>query len=392
MTIREVLRAHPRAQHLRRAGGRGRSQLVGIVTTATCASRLKLDEPVRNVMTPKDRLVTVREGAPKDEVLRLLHKHRIEKVLVVNDDVRSCAGLITVKDIQKATRHPARRQGQQRAPARRRGGRRRRRHRGARRGAGRRRRGRDRRRHRARPLAGRARPRRRGSRSTSRTCRSSAATSPPATPRCALVEAGADAVKVGIGPGSICTTRIVAGVGVPQITAVDDGRRGAEGPRPADRRRRHPLLGRHRQGDRRRRATRDDRRPVRRHRGGAGRGRAVPGPQLQELPRHGLARRDGARLARTATSRTRRDAEKLVPEGIEGRVPYAARCAASSTSSSAACAPRWATSAARPSRRCARKPQFVRVTGAGMRESHVHDVQITKEAPNYRDLSCRGRA
>ena len=143
----------------------------------------------------------------------------------------------------------------------------------------------------------------------------------------ALVEAGADAVKVGIGPGSICTTRIVAGVGVPQIMAIDNVATALQRQRrAADRRRRHPLLRRHRQGHRRRRRTRDDGRHVRRHRRGAGRDHPVPGPQLQELPRHGLASAPCSRAAPTATSRktTRNNpnADKLVPEGIEGRVPY----------------------------------------------------------------------
>ena len=115
----------------------------------------------------------------------------------------------------------------------------------------------------------------------------------------ALVEAGADAVKVGIGPGSICTTRIVTGVGVPQIMAIDAVAKALAGQRrAADRRRRHPLLGRPRQGHRRRRRQRDDGRRVRRHRRGAGRGHPVPGPHLQELPRHGLDRRDAAGLGR----------------------------------------------------------------------------------------------
>jgi IMP dehydrogenase len=153
-------------------------------------------------------------------------------------------------------------------------------------------------------------------------CRSSAATSSPATPRWRCVDAGADAVKVGVGPGSICTTRIVAGVGVPQITAIGDGRRGAAGPHPADRRRRHPLLRRHRQGAGRRRLTRDDRRPVRRHRGGA---RARSSCSRAAATRATAAWARWARWSKGSKDRyfqDASDADKLVPEGIEGRVPY----------------------------------------------------------------------
>ena len=108
------------------------------------------------------------------------------------------------------------------------------------------------------------------------------------------------------------------------------------------------------------------------------------GRSYKILSRHGLAGRDGAAQApATAISRRATEAEKLVPEGIEGRVPYKAVWSPSCTSWSAACARPWAIPAARPSTRCAPRPSFVRVTSAGMRESHVHDVQITKEAPNY---------
>ena len=114
----------------------------------------------------------------------------------------------------------------------------------------------------------------------------------------ALIKAGADAVKVGIGPGSICTTRVVAGVGVPQITAIADCAKALASTNvDHHRRRRHQVLGRRRQGDRRRRAHRDDRQAVRRHRRGAGRDHPLPGPQLQGVPRHGLDRRDAARAA-----------------------------------------------------------------------------------------------
>ena len=183
-----------------------------------------------------------------------MHKHRIERVLVVNDAFE-LRGLITVKDILKASEHPLACKDEPRPPARRRGGRRRRGHRGARRGAGRGRRGCDRGRYRARPFAGRARSRALGQDAISRRSHVIGGNIATGGAAQALVDAGADGVKVGIGPGSICTTRIVAGVGVPQITAIAERRRGAAGHRrAADRRRRHPLFRRYRQGDRGRRA------------------------------------------------------------------------------------------------------------------------------------------
>ena len=207
----------------------------------------------------------------------------------------------------------------------------------------------------------------------------------------ALVDHGADAVKVGIGPGSICTTRIVAGVGVPQITAIQmRARRRREGERADHRRRRHPLFGRHREGDRGRRVVRHARQPVRRHRRIARRDRALPGPLVQELPRHGLARRDAAGQLGPLFPGPRGEdpiaaAEKLVPEGIEGRVPYkgALRERDPPADGRAARGDGLLRLRAR-SRSCRTRAEFVEITSAGIRESHVHDVQIVKEAPNYR--------
>jgi IMP dehydrogenase len=142
----------------------------------------------------------------------------------------------------------------------------------------------------------------------------------------ALVEAGADGVKVGIGPGSICTTRIVAGVGVPQLTAICRLRRGAaRDGRPPDRRRRRALLGRRGQGPRRRRLLRHDRQPVRRRGGEPGRDHPLQGAHLQVGARHGLARRHGRGRQGALPPGRRRDRKKLVPEGIEGMVPYKGR-------------------------------------------------------------------
>ena len=201
----------------------------------------------------------------------------------------------------------------------------------------------------------------------------------------ALIDAGADAVKVGIGPGSICTTRIVAGVGVPQMTAIlDCAEEAAKTGHVGHRRRRHQVLRRLRQGDRGGRALRDGRLDPRRHRGGAGRGDPVPGPELQVLPRHGLGRGDGARLGRPLLPEGGRAPTSWCPRASRARCPTRARRRRCCTSSSAACAPRWATPATPTVEAMRAGCRFVRITGAGLRESHVHDVQITRESPNYR--------
>ena len=170
----------------------------------------------------------------------------------------------------------------------------------------------------------------------------------------ALVDAGADAVKVGIGPGSICTTRVVAGVGVPQVTAIYDAPQAPPARRPGHRRRRHPLLRRHREGDRCRGGRRDARRDARRHRREPGRGRCLPGRALQGVPRHGLARRDEGALVLQGPlpPGRRRGCGQVGAGGHRGpRARTRARSARSSTSWSVDCASRWATSARRRSPR-----------------------------------------
>ena len=150
----------------------------------------------------------------------------------------------------------------------------------------------------------------------------------------ALIEAGADAVKVGIGPGSICTTRVVSGVGVPQITAIYQAAKAAAGRRADHRRRRHPLLGRHHQGPRRRGPLRDDRRPVRRPGREPRRDDHLPGPELQDVPRHGLAAAPCPRARTSATARRARPdratARRSPPEARprRGRGPRALQGAA----------------------------------------------------------------
>ncbi len=201
----------------------------------------------------------------------------------------------------------------------------------------------------------------------------------------ALIERGVDGVKVGVGPGSICTTRIVTGAGVPQLTAIAEASRACDEAGV-------PLIadgGVKFSGD----VTKalaagadvgDDRQPVRRDRGGAGRDGAVPGPDLQGVPRHGLHRRDEAGIAGTATSRTSIDEKKLVPEGIEGRVPYKGPLSALIAQ---------LVGGLRAGMGYLGCPDIETLQRDGAvrahllrrpRESHAHDVIITKEAPNYR--------
>ena len=158
MTVRDVLNLtqQHRISGLPVVTPAGR--VVGIVTNRDLRFETQLDQPIKNIMTPREKLVTVREGAPREEALALMHKHRLERVLVVNKNFE-LRGLITVKDILKSSEHPQRVQGRAGAPARRRRGRRGRGHRRARRSADRGGRRRDRRRYRARPFARRARPR-----------------------------------------------------------------------------------------------------------------------------------------------------------------------------------------------------------------------------------------
>ena len=195
------------------------------------------------------------------------------------------------------------------------------------------------------------------------------------------------ALKVGIGPGSICTTRVVTGAGVPQITAIMEASRAAEGtgvPIIADGG--IKFFRRHHEGHRRGRILRDDRQPFRRHRRIPRRDHSLSGPHLQVLSRHGLHRRDGRRLA-TATppsGRRRRERGKSVPEGVEGRVPYKGPLGALTDQLVGGLKSAWATVGAPTLNDLKTNGRFVRITTAGLRESHVHDVIITREAPNYR--------
>jgi IMP dehydrogenase len=361
------------------------AKVVGIVTHRDLRFERKLDAPVSTVMTPKERLVTVREGAPKDEVQRLLHKHRIEKVLVVgvDDELR---GMITVKDFQKATEFP------------------------------------------------------RASKDNTGRLRVGAAvgTSPDTVDRVAalrdagvdlivvdtshghsrgvldmvaklkarwgdlqvvagnivtreaaldLVSAGADCVKVGIGPGSICTTRVVAGVGVPQISAVSNVAEAlaAKGvPLIADGGIRYSgdfakaiaagahavMIGGLFAG------TEESPGEVELYQGASYKSYRGMGSLGAMSEKHGSADR--------YFQDTSSELEKLVPEGVEGRVPYKGSLVSILYQLAGGLRAAMGYTGSGNIEQMRTRPVFVRITNAGVRESHVHDVSITKEAPNYR--------
>ncbi|ROQ19845.1 MULTISPECIES: IMP dehydrogenase [Marinimicrobium] len=358
--------------------------LVGIVTGRDVRFETNLEAKVSSIMTPKEKLVTVKEGASNDEVRSLLHKHRIEKVLVVNDNFE-LKGLITVKDINKAEKYP----------------------------------------NACKDPEGRLR------------VGASVGTSPDTPDRVAalvqagvdvivvdtahghsknviegvrrikkdypelqviggniatgdaakaLVEAGADAVKVGIGPGSICTTRIVSGVGVPQISAIAnvvDGLKGIDIPIIADGGVRFSgdlakaiVAGAH---------------TVMMGSMFAGTEEAPGEVELFQGRTYKAYRGMGSMgaMSQTQGSSDRyfqdasQGAEKLVPEGIEGRVPYKGPLNAIVHQLMGGLRAAMGYTGSHNIDEMRTQPQFVRVTSAGMGESHVHDVQITKEAPNY---------
>jgi IMP dehydrogenase len=360
-------------------------QLVGIVTNRDLRYETQLDAPVSAVMTPKDRLVTVQEGADKDEVLTLLHKHRIEKVLVIDNGFR-LRGMITAKDFQKATDYP----------------------------------------HACKDERGALR------------VGAAVGTSPDTEERIealvsagidvvvvdtshghtrgvldrvrrtkeaypdlqviggnivtaeaarALADAGADGVKVGIGPGSICTTRVVAGVGVPQVSAVanvaaelaDSG---------------VPLIA-----DGGIRYSGDLAKAI-----AAGAHSVMIGGVFagtEESPGEvelfqgrsyksyrGMGSLGAMSQQNGSSDRYFQDAteeiEKLVPEGIEGRVPYKGGVVTIIHQLAGGLRSAMGYTGCSDIAEMRTRPQFVRITAAGVKESHVHDVTITKEAPNYR--------
>jgi IMP dehydrogenase len=362
-------------------------KVVGIVTNRDLRFETRLDAPVREIMTSRERLVWVREGASLDEGKALMHKHRLERVLVVSDDFE-LRGLMTVKDITKQTNFPdAARdaRGQLRV--------------GAAVGVG------EGTEERVELLAkagvdaivvDTAHGHSHGVVERVRWVKrnfpgidvigGNIATGAAAT---ALVEAGADAVKVGIGPGSICTTRIVAGVGVPQITAIDNvatALRGSGVPLIAD-------GGIRYSGDIAKAIAAGASSVMM---GGMFAGtEEAPGEVILYQGRSYKAYRGmgsiGAMRAGSADryfqesdENTNPNADKLVPEGIEGRVPYKGSILTIIFQLAGGVRAAMGYCGCGTIDDMRSKAEFVEITTAGVRESHVHDVQITKEAPNYR--------
>ena len=359
--------------------------LVGIVTARDIRFETRMNALISDVMTPKEKLVTVKEGVSAAEVRELLHRHRIEKVLIVDDAFR-LTGMMTVKDIEKAKAYPyAAKDDQGRLLV------------GAAVGTG--------------PetparvealaaagvdviIVDTAHGHSKGVldrvtwvKQTFPNIQVVGGNIATAAAAKALVEAGADAVKVGIGPGSICTTRIVAGVGVPQISAIADVAAALKDTGV-------PLIA-----DGGIRFSGDLSKAI-----AAGASVVMMGSMFagtEEAPgevelfqgRSYKAYRGMGSMGAMAQSQGSSDryfqdssagAEKLVPEGIEGRVPYKGSLSAIIHQLMGGLRASMGYTGASNVEEMRTKPEFVRITGAGMSESHVHDVQITKEAPNYR--------
>ncbi len=363
------------------ARGTGAGKLVGILTNRDVRFATDKRQPVRELMT-KDKLVTAREGVQMEEAKRLLHQHRIEKILVVDDAYR-CVGLITVKDIEKAQKYPNAckdERGRLRAAA-------------------------------ATSVGDNGFARamalveaecdvvvvdtahghqqnvietvRRIKRESNYTqvAAGNVATADGAK---ALIDAGADAVKVGIGPGSICTTRIVAGVGVPQLTAIMDAVSAARDQGV-------PVIA-----DGGIRYSGDLAKAI-----AAGAHVAMVGSLLagtEESPGDvflyqgrsykgyrgmgsvgAMARGSADRYFQAEV----KDTLKLVPEGVEGQVPYKGPVANVVHQIVGGLRAAMGYTGCKTIADLHEKAKFVRITGAGVRESHVHDVVVTRESPNY---------
>ena len=361
--------------------------VVGIVTNRDLRFESRLDAPVRDVMTPRDRLVWVKEGATLEEGKALMHRHKLERVLVLNDAFE-LRGLMTVKDITKQTDFPSAARdahGKLRV--------------GAAVGVG------DGTEERVELLAkagvdvlvvDTAHGHSHGVIERVRWVKrnfpqvdvigGNIATGSAAL---ALCEAGADAVKVGIGPGSICTTRIVAGVGVPQITAIDNVATALRGSGV-------PLIA-----DGGIRYSGDIAKAV-----AAGASTVMMGGMFagtEEAPGEVIlyqgrsyksyrgmgsigAMKAGSadRYFQEADETSNPNADKLVPEGIEGRVPYKGSMVSIIYQMAGGLRAAMGYCGCASVEEMRSKAEFVEITAAGIRESHVHDVQITKEAPNYR--------
>jgi IMP dehydrogenase len=383
MKVRDVLKltAQHKISGLPVINDSGR--VVGIVTNRDLRFETKLDQPVRNIMTPRQRLITVREGAKREEALTLMHKHRLERVLVVNKNFE-LRGLITVKDILKSTEHPnACKDSLGRLRV------------GAAIGVGE---GTD---ERAEALVeagvdvivvdtahGHSKNvldrvkwiKRRFPRI--QVIGGNIATAAAAK---ALADHGADGVKVGIGPGSICTTRIVAGIGVPQISAITNVARALA---KSD----VPLIA-----DGGIRYSGDIAKAI------AAGAHAVmigslfagteesPGDiELFQGRSYKAYRGMGSLSAMQQGSADRYfqdeepDTDKLVPEGVEGRVPYKGQLTPLVQQLTGGLRSSMGYLGCASIEEVHTRAEFVEITHAGIRESHVHDVQIVKEAPNYR--------
>ncbi|MFA7318276.1 MAG: IMP dehydrogenase [Sulfuricella sp.] len=356
--------------------------VVGIVTNRDLRFESNLDQPIKNIMTPRERLITVKEGASREEALALMHKHRLERVLVINSDF-ALRGLITVKDIQKSTEHPLACKdslGRLRV--------------GAAVGVGA---GTE---ERVELLAeagvdvivvDTAHGHSQGVLERVQWVKKNfpqvqviggnIATGSAAL---ALVDHGADAVKVGIGPGSICTTRIVAGVGVPQITAVDNV---AQALRDTG----IPLIadgGIRYSGDISKAIAAGAHLVML---GGlfAGTEEAPGEIELFQGRSYKSYRGMGSLGAMRQGSKDRyfqdneANADKLVPEGIEGRVPYKGSVLTVIHQLMGGLRSSMGYLGCKNIAEMHARAEFVEISNAGIRESHVHDVQITKEAPNY---------
>jgi len=359
------------------------NKVVGIVTNRDLRFEDNLSQPIKNVMTPRERLVTVSEGASKDEVMRLLHQHRLERLLVIdaNDQLR---GLITVKDIQKSSDHPfACKDSDERLRV------------GAAVGTG------DDTEQRVELLISAgvdlivvdtAHGHSKGVLDRVKWIKKhfpatdviggNIATGDAAQ---ALIDHGADAVKVGIGPGSICTTRIVAGVGVPQVTAIANvaevlGKKNI--PFIAD--------GGIRYSGDIAKAVAAGASSVMLGSMFAGTEEAPGEVELYQGRSYKSYRGMGSIGAMQKGSSDRyfqddeNNAEKLVPEGIEGRVPYKGPVLNVIHQLMGGLRASMGYVGVKTIAEMHKKATFVQITNAGIRESHVHDVQITKEAPNYR--------
>ncbi len=358
------------------------NELVGIVTSRDMRFEKKLDDPVRNIMTRKEKLITVQEDASQDEVLELLHRHRIEKVLVVNKNFE-LRGLITVKDIQKSSDFPnAAKDSQERLLV------------AAAVGVG----GDTEERITALVEAGvdvvvvdTAHGHTLGVIERVRWVKEHfpdvqviGGNVTTAEGALALVEAGADGVKVGQGPGSICTTRVVAGVGVPQITAVANVAAALKGTGV-------PVIA-----DGGIRFSGDMAKAIASGAwsvmiGGlfAGTEEAPGDVELFQGRSYKSYRGMGSLGAMQQGSKDRYfqhdiSADKLVPEGIEGRVPYKGSLSGVVHQLLGGLRSSMGYLGSSTLEQFHAEARFVRITNAGIRESHAHDVQITKEAPNYK--------